>query len=134
MWNGFYDIYSAIIIFIFMELPQLGVALNWYMEDAAIKGKILIMTELCGAPSCLFVILIMAINRYTAVKLPIKYKLVISEQRLATFYYIFLKIWTVKRTMIIFIAIWTFILISHGPVMFYAQFYVKFSKIIILTN
>uniref|UniRef100_A0A914E854 Uncharacterized protein n=1 Tax=Acrobeloides nanus TaxID=290746 RepID=A0A914E854_9BILA len=72
-----------------MELPQLGVALNWYMENDRIKGKILIMTELYGAPSCLFVILIMAINRYTAVKLPIKYKLVISKQRLATFYYIF---------------------------------------------
>uniref|UniRef100_A0A914DPT5 Uncharacterized protein n=1 Tax=Acrobeloides nanus TaxID=290746 RepID=A0A914DPT5_9BILA len=55
MWNGFYDIYAAIIIFIFIELPQLGVALNWYMEDAAIKGKILSMTELCGAPSgCCF--------------------------------------------------------------------------------
>ena len=59
-----------------MELPQWGVAKEWYMQDDQIKGKFLMVLRVMSSPLHMVITLVLAINRYTAVKFPVQYRYV----------------------------------------------------------
>lgn len=79
LWNGVFDIAETIITFVFIELPQQGIGMDWFSQDDTIKGKFLMVTELWGSFECCFIVIVLAVNRYTAVMCPVRYRTVRFE-------------------------------------------------------
>uniref|UniRef100_A0A914E4F9 Serpentine receptor class gamma n=1 Tax=Acrobeloides nanus TaxID=290746 RepID=A0A914E4F9_9BILA len=81
--------------------------MDWFSQDDTIKGKFLMVTELWGSFECCFIVIVLAVNRYTAVMCPVRYR----------------TMWTTKKTNLIFLMIWVFIVVTHMPVVLYADFF-----------
>uniref|UniRef100_A0A914CWU2 G-protein coupled receptors family 1 profile domain-containing protein n=1 Tax=Acrobeloides nanus TaxID=290746 RepID=A0A914CWU2_9BILA len=76
LFIGTYDIYYTLVDLSFVELPQWGVAKEWYMQDNQIKGKFVMVSKVMSSPLHVVITLVLAINRYTAVKFPVQYRYV----------------------------------------------------------
>jgi hypothetical protein len=71
----------VLVDLIFIEIPGWGLFSEWYLENGNIKGKIAMIGRTFNGAQHVFTILIFALNRFSAIKLPFKYKYVRSFKR-----------------------------------------------------